>query len=192
MIAAVSGGVLGVVDFLWESGCRHRYCSYMMERKTLAAQARRSSAPFSLRTMWSALWMRYGMRIRCLAALSGSNIVVSVLIGLICFVALSIIDVPYAPLLAVLLGVTNLIPFSGHSLGAIPSAICFPIDPIKEPRIHYFYPWFCGSWMAIFSAEDFGWRGLHRGDYFRSGGRRAVLAPLASSGAVRYLRCCMR
>lgn len=61
------------------------------------------------------------------------NIVVSVLIGLICFVALSIIDVPYAPLLAVLLGVTNLIPFFGPFLGAIPSAILiFLIDPIKS------------------------------------------------------------
>ncbi len=49
------------------------------------------------------------------------NIVVSVLIGLICFVALSIIDVPYAPLLAVLLGVTNLIPFSGHSWARFPA-----------------------------------------------------------------------
>ena len=40
---------------------------------------------------------------------------------------------PYAPLLAVLLGVTNLIPFFGPFLGAIPSAILiFLIDPIKS------------------------------------------------------------
>ena len=47
----------------------------------------------------------------------------SILIGVICFVALEIMSIPYAPLLAVLLGVTNLIPFFGPFLGAIPSCI---------------------------------------------------------------------
>lgn len=60
------------------------------------------------------------------------NILVSTLIGVICFVALEIMGIPYAPLLAVLLGVTNLIPFFGPFLGAIPSCILiFLVSPIK-------------------------------------------------------------
>ena len=44
---------------------------------------------------------------------------------------MSIFQLPYAPLIAVLIGVTNIIPFFGPFIGAIPSAfILFLIDPI--------------------------------------------------------------
>ena len=44
---------------------------------------------------------------------------------------MSICQLPYAPLIAVLIGVTNIIPFFGPFIGAIPSAfILLLIDPI--------------------------------------------------------------
>ena len=47
------------------------------------------------------------------------------------FITMSIFQLPYAPLIAVLIGVTNIIPFFGPFIGAIPSAfILFLIDPI--------------------------------------------------------------
>lgn len=52
-------------------------------------------------------------------------------IGVLTFVLMSIFGIPYAPLISVLIGVTNLIPFFGPFIGAIPSAIIlFMIDPI--------------------------------------------------------------
>ena len=51
-------------------------------------------------------------------------------VGLLTFVAMVILNVPYAPLIAVLIGVTNIIPFFGPFIGAIPSAfLLFIINP---------------------------------------------------------------
>ena len=56
----------------------------------------------------------------------------SAIIGLICFAGTTILDIPYALLVSVIVGVTNIIPFFGPFLGAIPSSILiFMVDPIK-------------------------------------------------------------
>lgn len=47
----------------------------------------------------------------------------SAIIGAICFVFMMVADFPYAMLISVIIGVTNVIPFFGPFLGAIPSAI---------------------------------------------------------------------
>ena len=52
-------------------------------------------------------------------------------LGVLTFITMSIFQLPYAPLIAVLIGVTNIIPFFGPFIGAIPSAfILFLVDPI--------------------------------------------------------------
>lgn len=45
----------------------------------------------------------------------------SIIIGVLCFVCCSILKFPYTPLVSVFVGVTNVIPFFGPFLGAIPS-----------------------------------------------------------------------
>lgn len=51
-------------------------------------------------------------------------------IGLLTFIAMSIFQLPYAALIAVLIGITNIIPFFGPFIGAIPSAfILFLVNP---------------------------------------------------------------
>lgn len=47
----------------------------------------------------------------------------SLIIGILCFIGLSILKMPYALLVSVIVGVTNIIPFFGPYLGAVPSAI---------------------------------------------------------------------
>ena len=52
------------------------------------------------------------------------------LLGVIFFVVLTVFNFPYAPLIAVLCGVANIIPFFGPFIGAVPGAfILFLIDP---------------------------------------------------------------
>ncbi len=56
----------------------------------------------------------------------------SFIIGCICFVCTSVMKTPYALLVSVIVGVTNVIPFFGPYLGAIPSAILIMmVSPIK-------------------------------------------------------------
>ena len=47
----------------------------------------------------------------------------SAIIGVLCFIGCSILKIPYTPLVSVVVGVTNVIPFFGPFLGAIPSML---------------------------------------------------------------------
>lgn len=56
----------------------------------------------------------------------------SLIIGVIAFICLSIFKFPYAMLLSVIIGITNIIPFFGPIIGAVPSFfIIIIIDPSK-------------------------------------------------------------
>lgn len=60
------------------------------------------------------------------------DIIDALIIGCLCFVGTSILKMPYAPLISVIVGVTNIIPFFGPYIGAIPSAILiFLVNPIQ-------------------------------------------------------------
>ena len=56
----------------------------------------------------------------------------SAIIGVLCFVCLQLMNMPYALLVSVIVGVTNIIPFFGPFIGAIPSTFIILIaEPIK-------------------------------------------------------------
>lgn len=60
------------------------------------------------------------------------KIIDSIIIGILCFIGLSILDIPYTLLVSVIVGVTNVVPFFGPYIGAIPSAILILLsEPIK-------------------------------------------------------------
>lgn len=62
----------------------------------------------------------------------GGKIIDSIIIGIICFIVTSIIGTPYPVLISVIIGVTNIIPFFGPYLGAIPSAVLILlVNPIQ-------------------------------------------------------------
>ena len=62
------------------------------------------------------------------------KIIDSAIIGVICYIGAIIMNLPYALLISVVVGVTNIIPFFGPFIGAIPSAILIwcvaPIDAL--------------------------------------------------------------
>ena len=59
------------------------------------------------------------------------DILDSAIIGLLTFIVMTIFQLPYAALIAVLVGVTNIVPFFGPYIGGIPSAlILFLVDPM--------------------------------------------------------------
>ena len=56
----------------------------------------------------------------------------SLIIGILCFIGCSVLKMPYTPLISVVVGVTNVIPFFGPFLGAIPSIfLILLVDPLK-------------------------------------------------------------
>ncbi len=52
-----------------------------------------------------------------------AKLIDSLIIGIICFVGMLILGMPYALVIAVVVGVTNIIPYFGPFIGAIPSAL---------------------------------------------------------------------
>ena len=62
----------------------------------------------------------------------GGKIVDSIIIGIICFICTTIIGTPYAILVSVIVGVTNIIPFFGPWIGGVPSALLvLMVDPMQ-------------------------------------------------------------
>ncbi len=62
----------------------------------------------------------------------GGKIVDSAIIGVLTFIILAIFKMPYALLISVIIGITNIIPFFGPFIGAIPSAIIILfVSPIQ-------------------------------------------------------------
>ena len=56
----------------------------------------------------------------------------SLIISIICFIGCSLMNMPYTPLVSVVVGVTNIIPFFGPFLGAVPSAFLILLVSPKQ------------------------------------------------------------
>lgn len=67
------------------------------------------------------------------------KIIDSAIIGVLCYIGLKIIGIDYAALISVVVGITNVIPFFGPFIGAIPSALLLLLVD----------PWDC-LWFIIF------------------------------------------
>jgi len=56
----------------------------------------------------------------------------SLIIGIICFILMTILKLPYSVLLSVIVGITNMIPYFGPFIGAVPGVVLFlVINPVK-------------------------------------------------------------
>ena len=61
------------------------------------------------------------------------KIVDSAIIGVLCFIGTSLLKMPFAILVSVIVGITNVIPYFGPFIGAVPSILLIlMIDPIKS------------------------------------------------------------
>ncbi len=83
------------------------------------------------------------------------KIVDSIIIGLICFIGCTLMQIPYAILISIIVGVTNIIPFFGPYFGAIPSTILiFAFDPLHPGKALAFMIFivilqqFDGNWLG--------------------------------------------
>lgn len=72
---------------------------------------------------------------KCNAIFSGfifGKLIDSLIIGIICFVLMSILRLPYAVLMSTFVGITNMIPYFGPFIGAIPGVLIYLLlDPIQ-------------------------------------------------------------
>ena len=133
LITSVSSGVYGFARSIYNLIIGIIVSVYLLADKEgfLAAVKRLSYAIFSVET---ADKLRQGLNFvdkTFMGFLSG-KILDSLIIGIICYIVCSILKMPYTLLVSVIIGVTNIIPFFGPLIGAIPSAlIILMVDPSK-------------------------------------------------------------
>lgn len=132
-LAAVTGGLWSVVMFFFDLLVGVCISVYLLARKEAFGRSGR-------KLLYSFVSeSRYERTLRAFRSADGifsgyvrGQLLDALIIGVVCFLFCTILSMPYAPLVSVIVGVTNIIPFFGPFLGAIPSAfLILLVDPLK-------------------------------------------------------------
>ena len=131
-IAAVTAGAYSIVKGTLNVFFGMVFAIYLLFKKEhYQAQARKTLyALFPTRQTHTFLRIGSHVSYQFMHFLSGKTLD-SFIIGLLCFVGLTILRIPYTPLISIIVGVTNIIPFFGPILGAVPSGL---LVLLAEPR----------------------------------------------------------
>lgn len=120
----LANGVLGVVNALYNVFIGIIVAIYLLaSKRRFSAQAKKLSYGL-LRKEYADILIRYvQISNETFSGFISGKIVDSTIIGILCFLAMSVMDLPYALLVSVVVGVTNVIPVFGPYIGAVPSVI---------------------------------------------------------------------
>lgn len=133
LLMELSLSVIGFAKFLWNIIIGLIISIYVMGLKeTFAGQAKKIM--FALLTPEHAGNLINDIRFvdRTFGGFIVGKLIDSALIGVLCFLGMSLLKLPYIVLISVIIGVTNVIPFFGPYLGAIPSAVLIlMVNPLK-------------------------------------------------------------
>ncbi len=132
-IASITSGVISAVKVLFNFIIGLVIAVYvLMSKETFIGQGKK--------LVYTIFPAKFGNRIVEMVRISNQmfggfingKILDSAIIGVICYIGLVIMRMPYSLLVAVIVGVTNVIPFFGPYVGAVPSVILIALaDPIK-------------------------------------------------------------
>ena len=124
LLKTLSLSVFSVLKALWNFVIGFIISIYMLSSKeTFCRQARELAYACFEKTRALAVIKSVRFVHKTFIGFLGGKIVDSAIIGVICFICTSIIGTPYGVLISCIVGVTNVIPFFGPYIGAIPSAL---------------------------------------------------------------------
>ncbi|WP_295867876.1 AI-2E family transporter [uncultured Oscillibacter sp.] len=133
LMTAVGGGVLTALSFLKNLLVGVIVSVYLLATKErCAAYCRKLTCAALAPAKAGWVFRAAGTADRIFSGFVRGKLLDSLIIGILCFFFSTIFKFPYAPLVSVIVGVTNVIPFFGPFLGAIPSLFLILLDsPIK-------------------------------------------------------------
>lgn len=133
LLTSVTSGVISALSFMLNIGIGLIVCVYVLvSKETFCAQGKKFI--YSRFKAEPANRFIEDMRVihKIFSGFISGKILDSFIIGVITVIVLSIMGMPYAVMISILVGVTNIIPFFGPILGAVPSAlIILTVDPVK-------------------------------------------------------------
>lgn len=132
LLKTLSSSVIGVLKALWNFVIGFIISIYVLgSKEKFAGQAKKIVYAVFDRKMGNEVVTNFRFIHSTFIGFIGGKIVDSIIIGVICFICTTIIGTPYAILVSVIIGVTNVIPFFGPWIGGIPSALLvLMVDPI--------------------------------------------------------------
>ena len=133
LVAAAAGGVWTVASFAMDLVVGVIVSVYLLfSKESWAAGGRRALKAFFAEERETAILAAVHRADHIFSGFIRGKILDSGIIGVLCLGACLVLKMPYAPLVATIVGVTNVIPFFGPFLGAIPSAaLILLVDPLK-------------------------------------------------------------
>lgn len=133
IVSGVSAGVLSALVVLKNLLIGVVAAIYMMgNRKKFTAQAKKLIYSFFKLPVANAIVDEFQFVNRVFGGFINGKLLDSLIIGLICFVVMNLLNMPYTMLISVIVGATNVIPFFGPYIGAVPSAlIVLTVSPIQ-------------------------------------------------------------
>lgn len=133
MLENIVSGAWGVVTFLKDFVLGFIVSVYMLcSKETLLAQIKKLIIANTKKSTCSKIMSVCSRANKVFSGFITGKIIDSIIIGLLCFIGLTIMDMPYNIMISVLIGVTNIIPFFGPFIGAIPATfLMLLVDPKK-------------------------------------------------------------
>lgn len=133
IVKQVSLSMISLLKILWNFIIGFVISIYVMySKETFAGQAKKVVYSIFRRSTANQLIKDVRFASDTFIGFISGKIIDSIIIGCICFVGTSLLKMPYALLVSVIVGVTNIIPFFGPYLGAVPSAVLIlMVSPVK-------------------------------------------------------------
>ncbi|MCH5259636.1 MAG: AI-2E family transporter [Lachnospiraceae bacterium] len=132
LLKTLSSSVIGVLKAMWNFVIGFIISIYVLgSKEKFAGQAKKIVYAVFDRKPGNEVVANFRFIHSTFIGFIGGKIVDSIIIGVICFICTTIIGTPYAILVSVIIGVTNVIPFFGPWIGGIPSALLvLMVDPM--------------------------------------------------------------
>ncbi len=140
MLEDLVSGAWGVVTFLKDFLLGFIVSIYMLcNKETLLAQIKKTIISLTKKTTCAKIMSVSSQANKVFSGFIIGKIIDSIIIGLLCFIGLTLMGMPYNIMIAVIVGVTNIIPFFGPIIGAVPSTLLMLIvDPKKAILLFIF------------------------------------------------------
>ena len=136
LLSTVSSGVFGVAKGIWNLVIGFIVSIYVLGAKeNFAGQAKKMVYSLFKRDKANQVLMDFRYANRIFGAFISGKLIDSLIIGIICFILMTIFHINYPVLISVVIGVTNIIPFFGPFIGGIPCALLIlvisPLNGLK-------------------------------------------------------------
>jgi predicted PurR-regulated permease PerM len=132
IVTAVSSGIIGGVKIVIDFAIGCIVAVYILgSKKKLSAQGKKWIFSFGGKKKGTHALEVFDYVNSVFGGFINGKIVDSIIIGIICAIFCKAVAMPYATLISVVIGFTNIIPFFGPFIGAIPSALLVLVESPK-------------------------------------------------------------